>query len=1082
MDEDTLTIPAPWRRRLHPRRGGTPGPATAIDPAAATTLRRRLDDQARDVQDVIGHPRSDPRLATAARRYLDGHDDPLGATVTGLIAVRRDRDQPDSLAGLVDAWCARHGAAFTAAAVAGLGHAEATWEWIEPGRVSEAWLRPRDPGEPYGPWWAIRDTLRRTRAVLAAADDTEYRRAADLLGEYREDPLTRLLAAYLMPTRQDWVDECVTEALDGVQPGRSWMLWCCVQTPDQAVALSDADRVPTDAAVATTAVEAVGAAMAPLLARAYDAAHRAEARRVSAELLAILPTDEAFQALLDRTGKDGAANGKAANGKAGRSGKDRVRPALAAAMRRFPDRAARLLGDAASGTGPTATIAAELLKDHRAVHATPPSPSAPKAIPAAAPRDVPASLIDPPWSSDTRPPGPVIDGLVAPDGDAVRWADGERELWRGRPYPPPDREWDQQIAAHQTGRLSSWETVELFRDGPLEQVRPLFAAWAATDPGCGFALQPLAARYELDAVPMIADAAATAPAEFGETLLPFLTERVAALMADWAVRLKTARPIAHDWFARHRIGAAVQLVPTALGPHCRARSAAEFALLHIADNEGDAAVVGAAHIYGADAAAAVTKLLEPGADRLPPVRVPTIGAWADPALLPRVLLEGRDRALPADAVHTLLTTLALPLPGGARPDVSDVVRACDAESLAAFSWDVFQRWDAAGHPAKDGWALTQLGLLGGDPAARRLTPLIKAWPGHGRHANAATGLDVLTEIGTDLALTHLHAISRTRRYPALRRRARAAIRQVADDLGLTRDELADRLVPDFGLDAHGTLVLDYGPRRFTAGFDELLRPVVRDQHGKPRKTLPKPGAADDPALAPAAYRRFAALRTDVRTVATDQLGRLESAMTERRTWSAADFRRYLAAHPLMRHLARRLVWATGDDTTFRVAEDGTFADSNDDVYDLPDTARVRIVHPLDPPGALTPWAPVFADYEIAQPFPQLERPVDALTADEHRTENLDRHEGATVPLGRLLGLERRGWEPEHVGDAGIVGGMTRGLPGGAAAHIAFDPGVPIGHRDAAERITVSVWIQGTEILGPVGVSELLTELAAALTP
>ncbi|MFI0481300.1 DUF4132 domain-containing protein [Actinomadura sp. 9N215] len=1053
MDEDTLTIPATWRRRLHPRRGGAPCPAITIDPAAAGALRGAIDAHAADLEETLGDPRSDPALVAATRRYLAGDDDPLGASVAAQIAIRRENWRDDPHTALVDAWCARHGAAFAAEAITGLGRAEPAWRTTGDSGAGESWVAPRDPDrQEYGPWWTMRRTLRRMRAVLAAAGDAEYERAVTRLRARREDPLTRLLTAYLAPTRQDWVDECVADRA-GV-PGTwntDWILLCSVQSAAQLTALGGVGWSLSQVDVATSVVDGVGAAAAPFLADGYDTAHHAQSRRNAAELLAILPTDEAFQALLDRAGKDPAGKDRA--------GKDRVRPALAAAAKRFPVRAARLLRDAASGTGTPARTAAELLAEHLTTHPHLAGGTPAARIPGAPPQALPASLTNPPWKRGRPPRQTVIGGLAAPGGGAVRWADGERETWSRNSPHWPDQDAARNIADYRAGRLGHW--------------------WSH---------RVVAARYELDAVPLLLDAARSAPAEHGEILLPFLTPRIAALMADWAFRLKSMRPLAHAWFARHGTAAAVQLIPAALGPAGKARQAAQVALLHIARTEGDAAVEDAARTYGQEAAAAVAALLEADVFDLVPVRAPKIGDWADPALLPQVLLSGRDRALPEAATRTLLATLALLPPGGGRPEVSGVLDACDTASLAAFSWALFERWEAAGHPAKDGWALTQLGLLGGDDAARRLTPLIRAWPGQSRHQNAAAGLDVLAEIGTDVALTHLHGISQKLRFKALRDQAREKIHQIAGVLGLSRDELADRIVPGLGLDDAGTLVLDYGPRRFTVGFDELLKPYVLDGDGKARASLPRPGAKDDPDLAPAAYKRFAALRKDVRAVAAGQVLRLETAMIERRTWTAPDFRRLLASHPLLRHIVRRLVWTTGetardgtarDGATFRVAEDGTFADADDDAYTLPDTATVRLAHPLDPPGALAAWARVFADYEIAQPFPQLDRPVHALTARERDTGNLDRFEGTKVPLGRLLGLERRGWEHETPADAGIVDGMSRDLPGGGTATLRFEPAVAIGDRDPAAEVAISVWISDAAALDAITASELLAELTAA---
>ncbi|KJS51024.1 hypothetical protein VM98_39430, partial [Streptomyces rubellomurinus subsp. indigoferus] len=88
-------------------------------------------------------------------------------------------------------------------------------------------------------------------------------------------------------------------------------------------------------------------------------------------------------------------------------------------------------------------------------------------------------------------------------------------------------------------------------------------------------------------------------------------------------------------------------------------------------------------------------------------------------------------------------------------------------------------------------------------------------------------------------------------------------------------------------------------------------------------------ARDDAELAPAERKRFAALKKDVRTVAGDQIRRLEDAMVSGRSWTAEEFAQLFVGHPLLWHLVRRLVWlaeADGTATAFRVAEDRTLAD------------------------------------------------------------------------------------------------------------------------------------------------------------
>jgi hypothetical protein len=454
-------------------------------------------------------------------------------------------------------------------------------------------------------------------------------------------------------------------------------------------------------------------------------------------------------------------------------------------------------------------------------------------------------------------------------------------------------------------------------------------------------------------------------------------------------------------------------------------------------------------------------------------------------------LRGRRQALPVTAAGHVLTMLAMSAPDDVYAGVEVVREVCDPESLARFAWAVLEAWRANGAPPKDGWVLAAQGLVGDDETVRALAPVIRAWPGEGGHAKAVAGLGVLAAIGTDVALAHLDGIARKVRFGALKARAREMIESVAADLGLTGEQLADRLVPDFGLDDAATLVVDYGPRRFVVGFDEQLKPYVVDGDGKRRKDLPKPGAKDDPELAPAEHKRFATLKKDVRTVAADQIRRFEAAMVARRRWSVEEFRTLFAGHPLLWHVARRLVWTTGDGLGFRLAEDRTVADVHDEVVDLPRDAVVGIAHPLELGESLAGWAEVFADYEILQPFPQLGRPVHALTEDERAATSLKRFQDVKVPVGKLLGLTGKGWRRGEPQDAGMECWITRPVPGGGAVVVNLDPGIAVGvvTMFAEQRLTDirhdvhgAGWHRGGERpfgdLDPITASEVLAELTS----
>ncbi|WP_327011341.1 DUF4132 domain-containing protein [Dactylosporangium sp. NBC_01737] len=476
---------------------------------------------------------------------------------------------------------------------------------------------------------------------------------------------------------------------------------------------------------------------------------------------------------------------------------------------------------------------------------------------------------------------------------------------------------------------------------------------------------------------------------------------------------------------------------------------------------------------------------------------PELTGWANAAVLPRVRLRD-GRALPVDAARRLVALLTRSRAGMAPDGLAEVVAACDRASLAAFGWALFQRWQAIGLPTSGTWAMLGLAWIGDDDVVRRLTPLIKVWPGTGGHHRSVAGLSVLTGLGTDVALIHLNDVAEKVKFAGLSSTARGMLHTVAGRLGLTGEQLSDRLVPDLGLRADGVLVLDYGPRRFVVGFDDQLRPTVADEDGKRLKSLPKPGARDDATLGPAAYQRFGALKKDVRTLAGDQIRRFERAMVTGRHWTAPEFATFIVGHPLLRHLARRLVWsfrAEADGSTvdgsFRVAEDGSYAGVDDDALTLPGGALVGVAHPLRLGGSVPGWAEVFSDYELLQPFPQLGRETYELTAQEAKATQLTTFEGRVVPSGRVLGLERSGWSRATPQDNGHQPWIERPLPGGLRAYIRLAPGFTIGRPGDDPEQTLSALVVSRGRIGyrrsaadeaelgavdEVAMSELLREL------
>ncbi|MEW6283740.1 MAG: DUF4132 domain-containing protein, partial [Candidatus Eremiobacterota bacterium] len=613
--------------------------------------------------------------------------------------------------------------------------------------------------------------------------------------------------------------------------------------------------------------------------------------------------------------------------------------------------------------------------------------------------------------------------------------------------------------------------------------------WNDTDPRKWYSssdrLDSMLARFGLDGLPgLLAQAERDLPGT-AAVLALVDSPRVAPIMARAFLRTVKARKVARTWLLTYPQAATFGLLAAAVGPQGPAREEAETAIRlaaagHRAEVEKAAREMGAEE--GLQSVLAFDPLLRV------PDKLPRLPAFVDVSALPAPVLRDRSRSLPAAAVGHLCMMLCISPPDDPYAGLELVRQACDPGSLEALAWELFSAWLAAGAPARDKWAFQAVGHLGGDDSARRLAPLIREWPQQSAFARAEMGLDVLCAIGTDVALMHLHGMTQKLKSKPLQERARARLDDIAERRGLTTEELADRLVPDLGLDADGSRTLEYGPRSFRVSFTETLKPLLLDPSGKTLTDLPKPGKQDDPELATRAAEVWKALKKDARAVADLQLVRLERCLTGRRRWDAATWRSLLLEHPLLVHLVRRLVWGTYDGDrlgdSFRVAEDSSLASRHDEPFRLDPEASVGLPHPLElPEDWKRDWAQVLADYRVLQPFGQLQRQVYLPTEDERGARELKRFSGWIVPPGKLLGLLTRGWHRGEAMDGGVTGEMVKSLPGDQEATLSFQPGIFLGspqESDPQELMTVTVAPRGGRKALPLGQLDPITfsELAA----
>lgn len=1009
-DEDRYAFPQSWRRRARPRRGDGVDRKVRLEPKEARSF---IKAQLPRLREMLALPENEA-YAWAGNDFLDGNPNPVGAAAVAALIGITHRTSHVPAASMINLLVMVHGLPLAACAAVETMGVQLTYG----GNRSERRIVYPLNDFAIGYEWTkvVPDIVKDLRTLVAGAPETEYAETMAALELHRDTLPKALTTSLIAPDLTHWVDQ-LCDLLAPHEPNHyiSNLLLQTITTPRQLETAGEAALSGTlyDDTDAADLLARLGPEAFPIFKRHIESWPERAGRKAMYRAVAAIPTDKAMAVLLDHLDTPAA-----------------VSPAMEAAAR-FPVRALRLIAPRIAGADrERRNLLATVLRSDPILHETAlpamdrevreaiePFLWTSRRVRAAAPEDLPKLLVEPSLVA-TKPKTGTVEGLVPLPIERLVWADGERERFLPTyhfQYRTP-KQWRQE-AGNFDGL--DWQLFFL-ANAPEDLAVPLARQWDGKEPHPSKEhMSRVLARFELDVADQIA-ALAGIDAELRSVLLPLANLQAARIAADSLTRRKSFKPDAIAWLARHAADAAALLIPDALGKDRKLRRNAQTALDLIRATHGSELLLAAAAKYGEEAVAAIKPLAELDPLAPPSDRTPTAAGWAVPAALPELLLRGRELSLPDAAVQRVIEVMSVTGLGWRYAGIDMLTEACDPESLARFSWAVFERWTASGAPLADSWAFTQLAHFGDDDTVRELVPLISDWPSRNLHKRAAAGIEVLGGIGTMTALRAIHRIAEKVGHWSLEQTASAQIDAIAAAQGLSREQLADRLVPDFGIGEEAALVYDYGPRQFKVGFDEQLRPLITDMDGKPRKALPPPGSRDDAELATSARRRFTQLKKDVRTVASDLIKRIEWDMVHQQPRTKADFDRYFVQHALVRQFAYRLIWSSdveGGLTVFRLAEDGTCTGIDERELKLPDDATIRPAHPITLGDTATTWSEILADYKIIQPFKQLDRPVFAFTDEELRTGRLARFAGVKVSTGRILGLYRRDWVLE---DSGIT--------------------------------------------------------------
>lgn len=348
----------------------------------------------------------------------------------------------------------------------------------------------------------------------------------------------------------------------------------------------------------------------------------------------------------------------------------------------------------------------------------------------------------------------------------------------------------------------------------------------------------------------------------------------------------------------------------------------------------------------------------------------------------------------------------------------------DINEFAVYVNELFDKWLTAGAESKKKWALYAAAIHGGEEIINKIRHQLQEWPQAARGAIAAEAVKALALNPSPSALLIVDGISRKFKFKQVKAAAGAALEFAASQLGITREELSDRIVPDLGFDENMERIFDYGTRTFKVRLTTALDIEVYDENGKKLKSLPAPAKKDDEQKAAAAYEEFKQLKKQLKTTIASQKSRLEFALSVKREWETGAWRALFVKNPLMHQFATGLIWGVYEDgklvQSFRYMEDGSFNTVDEDEYDMPENARIGLVHPIElSDEEIEAWKQQLEDYEISQPVEQLSRTVYYVEEEEKDRKSMERFGGCILKDLSLNGkLTALGWYRGSVQDAG----------------------------------------------------------------
>jgi hypothetical protein len=342
-------------------------------------------------------------------------------------------------------------------------------------------------------------------------------------------------------------------------------------------------------------------------------------------------------------------------------------------------------------------------------------------------------------------------------------------------------------------------------------------------------------------------------------------------------------------------------------------------------------------------------------------------------------------------------------------EARSMLRLIDKEKSDAFAQKLFKAYADKGCDVKQKSLMTIAALIGGDDLVDQLRSAINLWIDGGRKAMAEYGILALAIQGSNKALRWVEWYSR--KYKSKKtfvgETALLALDAAAAELNISRNELGDRIVPDFGFEGLFKN-FEINGDEYRAFIDNKFKIAFFNEDNKKLKSLPSAASAE-------LKETFKDIAKELRDVVKSQSMRLEHYLVSQRVWDAEAWSGFFLDNPIMFTYATRLLWevsrADGTALRFICQEDTTLLNKAEEEIRFEYGDTVVMAHPYFIDATeLDGWRRWYFDQEMEEIFPQLDRKLYTLDEIKKQSKIYTDLEDSKTESGAIRStLEKRGW-------------------------------------------------------------------------